>query len=99
MLRKTYLSDLERNINSVHSIEVPDEKGIINCEYYFPNATELTLNGRFLNESKNSLLNNIIPFNQITQLTLDLPRGTLSKIIELLHYSSKSIISHSKRQI
>ncbi len=86
---KTCPSALERNINSVYSIEIQNKNGMINCKSYFPNVTALTLNSRFLNENINSLLiglNNIIPLKQITKLNFDLPCNSLSEIIELLHY-------------
>jgi hypothetical protein len=88
MPMKTCPSALERNINSVHSIEIQDKDGMINCKNYFPNITELTLNSSFLNGSKTSLLiwlNNIIPLKQITKLSLDLPCNSSSEMIELLH--------------
>lgn len=57
-------------MNSVNSIIIYDEKKIMNCKKYFPNATQLAIIDKSDNEYNNPLmaeLNNIIPLNQITE--------------------------------
>jgi len=73
------------HINSVDHLEIQDEKAIINCAKYFPNASELTL--CYFDQFQHvppTILNSIIPLKQLTKLVIVYCNGSFSKIIELL---------------
>jgi len=60
---------------------------MINCNYYFPNATELKISDGFVNQGRTfSLLylNSIIPLRRLTKLVITSFHINFSKIIELI---------------
>ncbi|CAF3658057.1 unnamed protein product [Rotaria sp. Silwood1] len=75
-------------LNSVRHVYVQNEKGVINCMNYFPNATELTLkyNMSVCRDSILKTIKNILPVQQLTKLVIETHYFSLIKISKLLYF-------------
>ncbi len=77
------------NLNSVQHVHVQTERSIIDCMNYFPNATELTFHDNFSSPrvSLTTILNCIIPLQQLTKLNIKFHHFSFKKMIELLYFT------------
>lgn len=85
----TCLDQDRSNLNSTQQIQIQDEKSIISCTNYFPNVIELTFKEGF-STSRTSLptiLHDIIPLKQLTQLIIQCHHFSFKKIIDLLRFT------------
>jgi hypothetical protein len=77
-------------MNSVHQVEIRNEKTMNDCRKYFPNTTQLTIVGSSFEQYTNLLstsLRNIIPLIQLTTFVYRTFKYDFSKIIELFQYT------------
>lgn len=86
MNENTCLRNYEPNIDSVKSVHIKSEKGLINCMNYFPNATELIFEDSFpINQdSIATSFNGIVPLKQLTKLAIECHRFAFGKVVRLL---------------
>ncbi|CAF0917874.1 unnamed protein product [Adineta steineri] len=83
----TCLNSKETHLKSVQQLKIQNDKETINCKYYFPNATTLTLQNK-LSRTYNLIsvnLSRVIPLKQLTKLVIESNPISLTKLIELLH--------------
>lgn len=87
--KNTSLHHPELNLRSVEHIYIETEKSIINCMQYFPNAIELTFRKDFTSTcaSVSTILNRIVPLQQLTKLAIECHYFSFKKMIELLCYT------------
>ncbi|CAF4707771.1 unnamed protein product [Rotaria sp. Silwood1] len=88
---KYWSHDQKINLNTVHFVRIEDIKAINDCNNYFPNATELTLICKSINENQihlSPILNSILPLKQLTKLVFDIYHYRFATIIELLYFTS-----------
>jgi hypothetical protein len=72
-------------MDSVHRVNIYYDYTLIDCKYYFPNATRLdTSYDSFPKEIYSTHLNRIIPLEKLTTLDTTLSEHSLSDIIEIL---------------
>ncbi|CAF4320146.1 unnamed protein product, partial [Adineta steineri] len=84
--QSTCLNSKETHLKSVQHLKIQNDKETINCKYYFPNVTTLTLQNK-LSSSHNLFsfnLSRIIPLKQLTKLVVESNPLPLTKLIELL---------------
>ncbi|CAF4268043.1 unnamed protein product, partial [Adineta steineri] len=82
----TCLNSKETHLKSVQNLKIQNDKETINCKYYFPNATTLTLQNK-LSPTYNLIsvnLSRVIPLKQLTKLVIESNPISLTKLIELL---------------
>ncbi|UJR14376.1 hypothetical protein I4U23_001372 [Adineta vaga] len=75
------------SFSSVEHVIVHDERIIEYCSKYFPNALELTISDQRIDRSRRSTnfnIDQIIPLNHLTKLTIDYYHRPFSKVIDLL---------------
>ncbi|CAF1276346.1 unnamed protein product [Adineta steineri] len=73
-------------MQSVQHLRIDNENELIDCKYYFPNATTLTLQNKF-SKTPNLItinLNHIFPLRQLTKLVIEYITLSLTQLIELL---------------
>ncbi|CAF3967485.1 unnamed protein product [Adineta steineri] len=83
----TCLNSKETHLKSVQQLKIQNVKETINCKYYFPNATTLTLQNK-LSRTYNLIsvnISRVIPLKQLTKLVIESNPISLTKLIELLH--------------
>ncbi|CAF1326299.1 unnamed protein product [Adineta steineri] len=84
--QSTCLNSKETHLKSVQNLKIQNDKETINCKYYFPNATTLTLQNK-LSRTYNLIsvnLSRVIPLKQLTKLVIESNPISLTKLIELL---------------
>ncbi|CAF1407883.1 unnamed protein product [Adineta steineri] len=84
--QSTCLNSKETHLQSVQHLKIQNDKETINCKYYFPNATTLTLQNKLSNTHNlfSFNLSRIIPLKQLTKLVVESNPLPLTKLIELL---------------
>jgi hypothetical protein len=78
-------------LNSVRFVHIEDIDLLNNCNKYFPNAIELNLSFKSINENENYLsviLNRILPLKQLTKLVFDISHYRSKIIFQLLQSTS-----------
>lgn len=77
-------------MNFVDHVTIRNEETMTNCNYYFRNATKLTLSNSF-HESRiwfSVILKHIIPLKQLTTLVIDSKDLCFEQLIKLLNSAS-----------
>ncbi|CAF0784327.1 unnamed protein product [Adineta steineri] len=85
----TCLNSKETELKSVKHLQIHSEKQTNTCKYYFPNVTTLTFKDGFKN-TQNSIafnVNRVFPLKQLTKLIIQCDYLSLTKLIELLHWT------------
>ncbi len=78
-------------MNSVRFVRIEDVELLNDCNNYFPNATELSLSFKSINENQNYLsviLSRIVPLKQLTKLVFDINYYRSKTLFELLLFAS-----------
>jgi hypothetical protein len=78
-------------LNSVRFVRIEDVELLNDCNNYFPNATELSLSFKSINENQNYLsviLSRIVPLKQLTKLVFDINYYRSKTLFELLLFAS-----------
>ncbi|CAF0833251.1 unnamed protein product [Adineta steineri] len=85
----TCLNSKKTHLQSVQHLRIDNENEIIDCPYYFPNVTTLTLENSLSCTRKliTINLNHIIPLKQLTNLVIKSRSLSLTKIIEILRFT------------
>ncbi|CAF0967445.1 unnamed protein product [Adineta steineri] len=85
----TSLNSKKSHLQSVRHLQIDDANETIDCKYYFPNVTTLTLGYGFSRTRKliASNLNHIIPLKQLTKLVIKSRYLSLTKLIEVLRFT------------
>ncbi|CAF1002950.1 unnamed protein product [Adineta steineri] len=85
----TCLNSKKTHLQSVQHLRIDNENQIIDCTYYFPNVTTLTLENSLSCTRKliTINLNHIIPLKQLTKLVIKSRSFSLTKIIEVLRFT------------
>ncbi|CAF1049228.1 unnamed protein product [Adineta steineri] len=85
----TSLNSKKTHLQSVQHLQIDDANETIDCKYYFPNVTTLTLGYGFSRTRKliASNLNHIIPLKQLTKLVIKSRYLSLTKLIEVLRFT------------
>ena len=76
-------------LNPVQYVHIQSEQSIIDCKYYFPNATELIFE-RGCSTTRVSIvtiLKSIMPLNQLTKLVIDCTYFSIQKVIKILYHT------------
>ncbi|CAF4156155.1 unnamed protein product [Adineta steineri] len=85
----TCLNSKKSHLQSVQHLQIDDANETIDCKYYFPNVTTLTLENSLSCTRKliTSNLNHIIPLKQLTKLVIKSRYLSLTKLIEVLRFT------------
>jgi hypothetical protein len=78
-------------LNTVRFVRIEDVELLNDSNNYFPNATELTLSFKSINENQNYLsviLSRILPLKQLKKLVFDIDHYRSKTLFELLQFSS-----------
>ncbi|CAF4045664.1 unnamed protein product [Adineta steineri] len=77
------------HLKSVQDVQIQNEAELVNCKYFFPNVTTLTLENGFSNryQSIATNLNRVLPLIHLTKLILDCRYLSLTNLIELLRFA------------
>ncbi|CAF3837278.1 unnamed protein product [Adineta steineri] len=84
--QSTCLNSKKTHMQSVQHLRIDNANELIDCKYYFPNATTLTLQKNF-SKTSNLItinLNRVIPLRQLTKLVIEYITLSLIQLIELL---------------
>ncbi|CAF4420974.1 unnamed protein product, partial [Adineta steineri] len=77
------------HLKSVQDVQIQNEAELLNCKYFFPNVTTLTLENGFSNRYQSIAinLNRVLPLIHLTKLILDCRYLSLTNLIELLRFA------------
>ncbi|CAF3311828.1 unnamed protein product [Rotaria sp. Silwood2] len=91
MNENTRLYHQETNLNSVRHVYIYGEQIMNDCVNYFSNSTYLTLYDSFSSRTRSftSILNHIVPLQQLTKVVIDSHSFSFQKLCELLRSAPK----------